>query len=343
MTERLRWLTVTVTDSGAGVAALTRALQEAGLALSDVVHLKLWAGAGISEDELAATWMPLFPAREHRPSLSFIPSPLAGGVSLVVTVAARPGGSVHSYYEPDQAESSFPAASVVDDHLFVAALKSRRPDTDARAQATEVFLRLGNLLQAAGAAPTGLGHLFVWYQDHSVRDVINEPFLEMFTTPGDRPARHSVVRELPAGVALMVEAAGSTSAARSCYTIGGLWHGGIGGVPNSLPFGTLCGDLLFSAGTYGRDPSTGEIPDSLAGQIEWALHYCLEFLRVAGTSAANMGQIYVWVRDHDDAEQARKAVESTFLTDGSPISIQVIQAALPGTNQIQIELVAQRQ
>jgi 2-iminobutanoate/2-iminopropanoate deaminase len=346
MTGQLRWLTVTVPDDGtsdlqAGVPALNQALTAAGLVSSDVVHLKLWVGQSVDEDKVAATWTRIFPAREHRPSLSLVRSRLADGAGMMITVAALPGAVVRSSYEPDQSEDSFARASVAGDHLFVAALKPACSDAGAQAQAQEVFDRLDGLLRAVGTGPAGLGHMFVWYSDHSVRDVINEPFVRMFGTPGDRPCRHSVVRELPPGVALMIEAAGSVSAVRSCYTIGGLWHGGIGGVPNSLPFGTRCGELLFSAGTYGRDPANGEIPDGFADQAKWALHYSHEFLRVAGMTAANVGQVFVWVRDAEDAAQARKAVESGLAADGSTTSIQVIEAALPGTNRIQIELVAQ--
>ena len=343
MPHDLRWLTVAVPESAGDPATrLHDALDEVALAPSDVVHLKLWTASVAAADDVAGAWRDLFPDRDHRPCISVIPSLLADGIDLVITVVAVPGGAVRSIYEPHQSDHSFPSAAVSGDHFFVSGLTAVNVEADAKGQAEEVFTRLGALVAQAGAKTSGIGHMFVWYQDHSVRDVINEPFLQMFTTPGDRPARHSVVRQLPSGAALMIEVAGSVDPVRSCYGIGGLWHGGIGGVPNSLPFGTRCGDVLFSAGTYGRDPGDGEIPDSLTEQTRWALHFSHEFLRVAGMTPADVGQIYVWVRNAEDVDDAFKSVESAFATDGSPVSIQVIQAALPGTNQIQIELVAQR-
>jgi 2-iminobutanoate/2-iminopropanoate deaminase len=336
----LRWLTVTLPDDLAGaVNGLRSALGAVGLEPADVVHLKLWTPSVVTASELPAEWLTLFPDQQRRPCLSLIPSDPG---ELVITVAAHRGSEVRSWYEPGQTEREFPGAASAGDYLFVAALVPRKAQGDARAQSEELFGRLRAILDLAGASPNGLGHLFVWYQDHSVRDVINDPYLALFETPGDRPARHSVVRELPPGTALMIEAAGSVRGVRSCYTVGGLWHGGIGGVPNSLPFGTRCGELLFSAGTYGRDPADGDIPDSLADQSRWALHYCREFLRVAGMTARDVGQVYVWVRHAADADKARAMVEEVFGTTGSATSIQVIRADLPGTNQIQVELVAQR-
>jgi 2-iminobutanoate/2-iminopropanoate deaminase len=333
-----------VTARSAGVPQLQVALAERDLQLSDVVHLKLWVPVGADASMVLESWLEVFPDANRRPSVSVIASDLASSIAMDVTAIASRAGNRRSVYEPGQDERAFPAAAVSGDLLSVGLLSGAVPNAplpeSAEDQAQGAFARLRWILQEVGARPDGVGHMFVWYRDHAVREVVNRPFLEMFPVPGDRPARHSLVRDLPAGVALQIEVIGSVSSRRCCYTLSGVWHGGIEGVPNSLPLGTRLGEILYSAGTYGRDPDTGEIPDDLVGQQGSAIEHSLSLLHGAGMSSSAIRHVYVWLRDLSIANDVEVAVRRVLLGGSHSVPVQPIQSVLPGTNLIQIELVA---
>ena len=71
---------------------------------------------------------------------------------------------------------------------------------------------------------------------------------------GDRPNRHSVIRDMPDGIEITSEAMGVVGGMRVNFTMHGPRHGGIDGLSNSLPLGIAIGNLVHSAGTMGRDP-----------------------------------------------------------------------------------------
>jgi 2-iminobutanoate/2-iminopropanoate deaminase len=339
------WLTVAV-EADDGIGEARDALGHRGLGFEDAAHLKFWAHESVDREQLLKSWLDVFPDRDRRPAVSVLRAPLVEPAVLEITIVATKTSDASCYWQSDQGDAGFPSATLRGDRFFVSALSGRDIDTgelsdDPAVQATIVFQRLKALIGQLGASPRGIGHLFVWYRDHAMRDVINPPFVDMFPLVGDRPARHSLVRELPAGEALEIEAMGSVSAARYCYTIGGTFHGGIGGVENSLPFGTKTGDTLYSAGTYGRDPIGGEIPDTFDEQLLFAAHYTKELLSAAGMRVDSVRHVYAWVREGKDSrDQVRDAVEVALFGGQTSAPVHVVAAALPGTNLIQLEIVA---
>jgi 2-iminobutanoate/2-iminopropanoate deaminase len=337
----LIWVAATVDDGAADSLATT--LGARGLTLDDVVHLKVWAPTTADGTAAVERLLGAFQDPAHRPSVSVIPSHLQPGTACEITAIALRGVRPRSVYEPHQGENEFPSASVAGDFLSIATLgadPAQSGDPSPEAQAEACFERLHAILQQVGARPDGVGHMFVWYRDHAVREVVNGPFLKLFPTPGDRPARHSLVRALDEGVALQIEAMGSITARRNSYTVSGVWHGGIQGVPNSLPFGTKTGSVLFSAGTYGRNPDTDEIPDDLEGQQAFAVVHSRSLLEAAGMPVTSVRHVYVWLRDLGPADRIRAELVHDLLDGADDVPIQFIESPLPGTNQIQIELVA---
>jgi 2-iminobutanoate/2-iminopropanoate deaminase len=335
---------VTGDASPSGIADLQLALHEKQLTLDDVVHLRLWTGSTASRSDVLLPWLEAFSERISRPTVSILPSDLRSGIELDITAIASRDASRRSIYEPGQADNEWPVAVVCGDLLTIgalgAAVRGEPVSEDPAIQAAAAFERLKGILVEAGARPSSLAHLFVWYRDHEFRQVVNGPFLEMFPTQGDRPSRHSLVRELPPNVALEIEVIGNTSGRRCSYTLSGVWHGGIGGEPNSLPFGTRVGRYLFSAGTYGRDPTTDEIPDDLEGQTAFAIEHSHSLLHAAGMDALSIRHVYVWVRDLDLIGDLEHVLRRDLLKSLDHIPLQLVQSQLPGTNQVQIEFVA---
>ncbi len=271
--EPLEWLSVLV-DAGPdevardGRAEVEAALAARGLDLGNVAHLKLWIPDLASSDSILQSWLAAFPDSDRRPTVSVLVSSLPEGRTIEVSVVATRASSHRSLYETEGNADGFPSAVVRGDFFVTSTLSGADPATgevvgDAAAQAKQMFHRLATLIGAADGSAAGIAHMFVWYRDHSERETVNEPFLEMFPLPADRPCRHSLVRSLPDGEAMLLEAMGSVASRRSTYAVNGVWHAGIGGVPNSLPFGAKAGSYLFTGGpTVATSRPTTSIPIS---------------------------------------------------------------------------------
>ena len=72
-------------------------------------------------------------------------------------------------------------------------------------QARFAFDNLRKVLDAAGATPDNIVRMTVHLTNHDFRAAINKPWLEWFPDEHDRPARHSVLADLPRGFLLQIE------------------------------------------------------------------------------------------------------------------------------------------
>ena len=219
-------------------------------------------------------------------------------------------------------------------------MKTGQLSESPQAQAEVAFERLHAALDAVGAHPDNVAHMFCWYQDHSVRDTINGPFKKLFPTLGDRPNRHSVIRKLPAGQALQVEAMGTKGATRANLTLHGVAHGGIDGLINSLPLGIRIGNLLYSAGTYGSNPETGITPASPEEQAEFAFLNTERLLDAAGMTMDDIGHMLVWFKDPKYRDAVNGPWVKYFPNIEDRPARHAITADLPGEMVIQLEIIA---
>lgn len=94
--------------------------------------------------------------------------------------------------------------------IFSSGIMGRDPKTGelgktAEEQAELAFQNLRTLLELGGATPDDLAHVTVFVKDHSYREAINKPWLEMFPDPDDRPARHAILADLPGGMLVQLE------------------------------------------------------------------------------------------------------------------------------------------
>lgn len=72
-------------------------------------------------------------------------------------------------------------------------------------QARFAFDNLRQVLEQAGGGPDNIVRMTVHLTDHSYRESINKPWLEWFPNENDRPARHSVLANLPRDFLLQIE------------------------------------------------------------------------------------------------------------------------------------------
>jgi 2-iminobutanoate/2-iminopropanoate deaminase len=76
---------------------------------------------------------------------------------------------------------------------------------DGREQVRLVFENLQKFLAAAGAELADVARVGVLLEDPALRDAVNAEWVILFPDPGDRPARHTTVRDLPGAMLVQIE------------------------------------------------------------------------------------------------------------------------------------------
>ncbi|GII25077.1 RidA family protein [Planosporangium mesophilum] len=80
-----------------------------------------------------------------------------------------------------------------------------RVPEDLTEQVAHVFANIGRVLDAAGGSVADIAKLTFFVRDRASREAINAEWLRMFPDPADRPARHTLVQELPPTIHVQCE------------------------------------------------------------------------------------------------------------------------------------------
>jgi 2-iminobutanoate/2-iminopropanoate deaminase len=76
---------------------------------------------------------------------------------------------------------------------------------DGPSQAKFMFMNMRSLLAQGGADVSDVVHVKAYVKDNSHRDALNAEWLQCFPDPHDRPARHTMVADLPGGMLVQIE------------------------------------------------------------------------------------------------------------------------------------------
>jgi 2-iminobutanoate/2-iminopropanoate deaminase len=107
-----------------------------------------------------------------------------------------------------------------------------------------------------------------------------------------------------------------------------------------IPFGARVGNMLFSSGIMGVDPSTGSLAEGLSAQVRFAFANMERLLKKAGGDLGDVGHVRVLVGE----EGYRAAVNDEWLrafpdAHDRPARHTVV-SALRGGMLVQLEIMA---
>ncbi|WP_423225931.1 RidA family protein [Candidatus Amarolinea aalborgensis] len=103
--------------------------------------------------------------------------------------------------------------------------------------------------------------------------------------------------------------------------------------------GIKVGNLVFTAGQLGLDPTTGKLVDGLEAQTEQALKNLAAILEAAGSRLENVIKTTCFLADINDFK-AFNAVYARFFASNPPARSTVQAGALPAGGRVEIEVVA---
>ena len=125
-----------------------------------------------------------------------------------------------------------------------------------------------------------------------------------------------------------------TGKGRSIH-VEGLQHGA------PIPMGARVGNMIFSSGIIGADPSTGQVPDNLESQCVFAFANMKTMVENAGGSVQNIGSIKVYVKDRSQREAVNRPWLEMFPDENDrPARHAIEYDAFPPGVLVQLEVIA---
>ena len=108
-----------------------------------------------------------------------------------------------------------------------------------------------------------------------------------------------------------------------------------------IPMGARVGNMIFSSGIIGADPSTGTVPEDLESQCVFAFANMKTMVENAGGKVENIGSIKVYMKDRSQ----REAVNGPWLEmfpdeDDRPARHAIQYDAFPPGVLVQLEVIA---
>ncbi len=115
-----------------------------------------------------------------------------------------------------------------------------------------------------------------------------------------------------------------------------------GGAPKAVgPYShaVIAGDMVYTAGQAGLNPTTREMADGIEAQTRQTLQNLAAILEEAGTSMANVVKTTVFLADMNDF-QTMNRVYAEFFPQDPPARTTVQAARIPLDALVEIEAVA---
>jgi enamine deaminase RidA (YjgF/YER057c/UK114 family) len=192
-----------------------------GHTVDNLAQMFVWYHDAPSREAAIQYTSVMFPNPQDRPAIHYIHSPLPfyaqvnGQFLIQYDIIGRKNGrrkivNVPGVHVMDGAGGALPAAVAMNDVCFTSVVlghdpKSGQLPSPLEEQTVNAFNGARAAVEAAGFTAADIGHVYVWYGDHAARETVDKVWARQFPKPDDRPARHCVVADLPAGALVGVE------------------------------------------------------------------------------------------------------------------------------------------
>ncbi len=286
-------------------------------------------------------WAALFPNEGAQPARKINEYPLPEGVlAQVQVVGAR--GQKQQPIEIKSFSGSEMLGTRVGSLVFSSPIDGTDPSTgqrsaDPKTQMQQAFHNMESFVKQAGGSKEDLIHVFIFVRrKDDQKDMLNA-WLEAFPIDGDRPARK----------AIFDETIGRDSKMIHLMCVAAIGHGKrrnleVPGIskrhPN--PMGCKIGNLVFSSGVGGDDPSGKIEGQDPAVRATLALENMRTLLDLAGGSLADIGLVSITVNDYADEEAILQQWRKVFPDSNDAPACHVMAFGGRGSYPVQLHIMA---
>lgn len=104
----------------------------------------------------------------------------------------------------------FPIAVRVGDTVYSATIsgedvKTRGLPADVTLEVAQAFSNMRKVVEASGATIHDIAKIVVYLKNRDDRPIVNGEWIKMFPDENDRPVRHTITSDLPAGMRIQLE------------------------------------------------------------------------------------------------------------------------------------------
>lgn len=151
-------------------------------------------------------------------------------------------------------------------------------------QLANAYANLRSLVEASGAAVENIGQVSFFLADFDHRNLINDPWVEMFPDPDDRPTYKFMPATMVGGELVRLEAFAVAGERRRPIHVDGVAH------VNPIPMAVRIGRYLFSSRMLPYDPMTEAPATSVEAQADFIFAHASTVIERAGMSWNNVVQ-----------------------------------------------------
>ncbi len=107
-----------------------------------------------------------------------------------------------------------------------------------------------------------------------------------------------------------------------------------------IPMGARVGNMIFSSGIMGQNPTNGDLPDDPALQARYAFQNMKALVEAGGGTLDDIGRITVFIKDNSMRAHVNTQWAEYFPDEHSRPARHAIVLDLPGGMLVQLEIVA---
>lgn len=275
-----------------------------GRAGADARNLGLVTACTADPDATAAIenrWHRMFPDAADRPALKVNGYPLPGEERVQLQFVGARGPARHPVGLPGFDDSP-PLGVRLGKVVFSAPIDGRDPATglrsgDRKTQMRQAFRNMEAFVERAGGKTSDLIHVFIFVRSRDDQKDMLDVWLEEFPNDGDRPARKAIfdpTLERESKVIHLMCVAVLGGGGRVNLEVPGITKRH----PN--PMGCRIGNLVFSSGVGGDDPSGRETDNGAGVRAALALENMRALMTEAGGGLDDVGLVSITVNDYAD-------------------------------------------
>jgi len=316
-------------------ASLRSLLDRAGLTSDDVAHLTVVINDGSYRPFINKPWLEMFPSDESRPARKTNHAPLPAGELVNLHVLAVAGGRREPLEIPGLAHRDPLPMGIRAGNLVLSSVLGGddpaggdRPEGEA--QIDQAFRNMQSLVEWAGGRVDDIAHVWVFLGDFAYQPYMVKVWVDMFPEDGNRPARKTVQYDLGGRTTLiqMQMAAVLGSGRRDNFEIEGIGH------HDPIPLANRQGNLLYSSGISGMDPSTGALPEGPQRQATQALQNAGRVMELAGATTRNLAQVTALVGDNSYRPAVMNAWREFFPAVDDQPALHLLNLGVPGRDTL---------
>jgi 2-iminobutanoate/2-iminopropanoate deaminase len=256
---------------------------------------------GQHTESFGRAWAEQFPDPDNAPMLKVNTYPLPDGQSIQIQATGMERGQ-RRIVEVAEITGGSPRGARLGDCVFSGVIDGRDPasgqlNSDPKNQMRQAFDNMSRFIEAAGGCAEDLIHVLIFVRGREDQADMLDAWLAAFPEDGNRPARKAIFDPTlkDEGKCIQLLCVGHLGqGARANLEVPGISKRH----PN--PMGCKIGNLMFSSGVGGDDPSgaaTGQDPEMRA---ELALHNMEALMNSAGGGIEDIGMVAITVNTYSD-------------------------------------------